>query len=112
VNARKILFLSHYATSVRRESPQERTAAKRRLSDLTDRERRLHRRVSDECSKLITDKVDTEQSMSKDLKIKFREACADLERTNQDMLNKFKADFLELKQKLFSAIHDRPGIDS
>ena len=102
------MFLSHYATSMRQESPQSRLVAKRRMSDLSDRERKLFRRVSDECSKLITDKVDKEQSLSKDLKTKFNDECEDIERSNQAMLEKFKSDFLELKQNLFSAIHTTP----
>ena len=112
VNARKILFLSHYATSMRHESAQTRKSAKRRLSDLTDRERVLYRKVSDECVRLVSDKVDPEQTMGEDLNSRFREACADLERSNQEMLDKFKSDFLELKQKLFSSIHSSPDLDS
>ena len=108
VNARKILFLSHYATSIRQESQQTRKSAKRRLSDLTQKERVLYRRVSDECDRLVSDKVNPEQSMGDDLRVQFREACADLERSNQDMLDKFKSDFLELKNKLFSSVHASP----
>ena len=113
MNAKRILFLSHYATSMRHESPQARKSAKRRLSDLTDRERRLYRRVSEECNKLVTEKVDPEQLMSEDLRSNFRDACADLERSNQEMLDKFKSDFIELKERLFSSIHSTaPGLDS
>ena len=108
LSSKKIMFLSHYATSMRQESPQSRLVAKRRMSDLSDRERKLFRRVSDECSKLITDKVDKEQSLSKDLRTKFNDECEDIERSNQAMLEKFKSDFLELKQNLFSAIHTTP----
>ena len=112
MSARKILFLSHYATSMRQDSSRSRSAAKRRLSDLTDRERRLYRRVSDECTKLVTEKVDVEQSQSAQLKTKFQEACADMEESNREIMEKFKTDFLELKEKLFTTIHSPQNKDS
>ena len=108
MNSRKILFLSHYATSIRQESSQSRSSAKRRLSDLTDRERKLYRRVSDECNKLVKEKIDVEQSQSAQLKTKFREVCSELEESNRKIMDEFKSDFLELKGKLFSTIHLPP----
>jgi hypothetical protein len=100
MNAQKILFLSHYATQLRVDGPKTSSSHKRRLSDISEKERKLYRRVSDACHTVLTSKVDTEEKLSEELRTRFDALQKRMEISAQEMSEKYKLEILELKSKL------------
>jgi hypothetical protein len=103
MNAQKILFLSHYATQMRVESTQTSRTLKRRLSDLSEKERNLYRRVSDACNRIVVSKVDTEQDLANELRSKFDLVQTQMEESVREMSERYKSEILELKSKLLGS---------
>jgi len=97
-NAQKILFLSHYATQMRVE--ESRKSNKRRLSDLSDKEKKLYRRVSEVCHSAITTKLDKQEQLSKELQAQFDESTRRLELASLEVSDRYKQEILELKSRL------------
>ena len=101
-DGKRILILSHYATTLKLDLENLQKQRKRRASDLSEKDRKLNNLFSDGCEK-VTEKVSLESAVSETMKGEFEVAISDLQRQNQEFVEKFKDDISVLRKKLFSS---------
>lgn len=78
-----------------------RQTQRRRMSDVSQHEKRVYSMVSSQClnSEL---KVDHTQEEMRAVAAKFDVAIKQIEEANQKMLNRYKEEIIDLKKKLFA----------